>query len=126
MLEKNDQVEEDESIAEVATDKVDSEILLHTKGILQKWHVISQNPAPFTLELYPLKKIEEVKFNTLAHSDKIFVFSFVKSLDKEHGISNEELKKLKGQVLVVVLQKKMFCAIWSNVLLSLHRRKNDY
>jgi hypothetical protein len=70
---EGDQVEEDESIAEVATDKVDSEILLHTKGILQKWHVISQNPAPFTVDPYPPKEIEEVKFNTF---DLVIKFLF--------------------------------------------------
>jgi hypothetical protein len=46
------------------------------------------------VELHPPKKVEEVKFNTLAHSDKIFVFPFAKSMGKEHGISNEELKKM--------------------------------
>jgi len=62
---------------------------------LQKLPRHCQNPAPTTVELHSPKKVEEVKFNTFAHSDKIFVFPFVKSMGKEHGISNEELKKIK-------------------------------
>ncbi len=95
---EGDFIEKDESILEVSTDKINSEIPSTDRGIIKKVLVKKDEVIKVGQDLVVIQKMENKDKIDIKESQKKIEYSpVVLRLAKEHNISNEQLDDLSRQ-----------------------------